>query len=135
MSVTKSPHHASAGRLRCLAVAPMPGPDAATFASLLKRQRLAAGLTQEALAERAGLSPRAVSDLERDPARTPRLGTVTLLADALGADQEQRGELLAAARPAPAPGTPADGMESPGRVLPRPLTPLIGRAGQHCGDG
>jgi transcriptional regulator with XRE-family HTH domain len=36
----------------------MPGPDAATFASLLKRQRLAAGLTQEALAERAGLSPR-----------------------------------------------------------------------------
>ena len=107
----------------------MPGPDAATFASLLKRQRLAAGLTQEALAERAGLSPRAVSDLERDPARTPRLGTVTLLADALGADQEQRDELLAAARPAPAPGTPADGMESPGRVLPRPLTPLIGRAG------
>jgi transcriptional regulator with XRE-family HTH domain len=129
MSVTKSPHHASAGRLRCLAVAPMPGPDAATFAALLKRQRLAAGLTQEALAERPGLSPRAVSDLERDPARTPRLGTVTLLADALGADQEQRGELLAAARPAPAPGTPADGMESPGRVLPRPLTPLIGRAG------
>jgi transcriptional regulator with XRE-family HTH domain len=107
----------------------MPGPDAATFAALLKRQRLAAGLTQEALAERAGLSPRAVSDLERDPARTPRLGMVTLLADALGADQEQRGELLAAARPAPAPGTPADGMESPGRVLPRPLTPLIGRAG------
>jgi transcriptional regulator with XRE-family HTH domain len=65
----------------------MPGPDAAAFASLLKRQRLAAGLTQEALAERPGLSPRAVSDLERDPARTPRLGTVTLLADALGADQ------------------------------------------------
>ena len=103
----------------------MPGPDAATFAALLKRQRLAAGLTQEALAERAGLSPRAVSDLERDTARTPRLGTVTLLADALGADQEQRGELLAAARPAPAPG----GLESAGRVLPRPLTPLIGRAG------
>jgi transcriptional regulator with XRE-family HTH domain len=50
----------------------MPGPDAVTFAALLKRHRLAAGLTQEALAERAGLSPRAVSDLERDPARTPR---------------------------------------------------------------
>jgi predicted ATPase/DNA-binding XRE family transcriptional regulator len=106
----------------------MPGPDAVSFAALLKRQRLAAGLTQEALAERAGLSAKAVGDLERDPDRSPRLETVTMLADALGADQEQRGELLAAARPAPAPGTPAGGMV-PGRVLPRPLTPLIGRAG------
>ena len=58
--------------------------DSGTFGALLRRQRLAAGLTQEALAERAGLSAKAVSDLERDPARTPRLGTVTLLADALG---------------------------------------------------
>ena len=95
----------------------MPGPDAVSFAALLKRQRLAAGLTQEALAERAGLSAKAVGDLERDPDRSPRLGTVTLLADALGADQEQRGELLAAARPAPAPGTPARrAMEPPGRA-------------------
>jgi predicted ATPase/transcriptional regulator with XRE-family HTH domain len=107
----------------------MPGPDAVSFAALLKRQRLAAGLTQEALAERAGLSAKAVGDLERDPDRSPRLATVTLLADALGADPEQRGELLAAARPAPAPGTPAGGMDPPRRVLPRPLTPLIGRAG------
>ncbi len=78
----------------------MPDPDAASFAALLKRQRLAAGLTQEALAERAGLSAKAVSDLERDPARRPRLATVTLLADALGAGPEERAELLAAARPA-----------------------------------
>ena len=74
--------------------------DAVSFGALLRRQRLAAGLTQEALAERAGLSAKAVSDLERDPARTPRLGTVTLLADALGAEPERRAELLAAARPA-----------------------------------
>ena len=83
----------------------MPGADAVSFAALLKRQRLAAGLTQEALAERAGLSAKAVSDLERDPARTPRLGTVTLLADALGAGPEERAELLAAARPARRPAT------------------------------
>ena len=76
--------------------------DSGTFGALLRRQRLAAGLTQEALAERAGLSAKAVSDLERDPARAPRLGTVTLLADALGADPERRAQLLAAARPAPA---------------------------------
>ncbi len=85
----------------------MPSPDVTTFGALLKRQRLAAGLTQEALAERAGLSPKAVSDLERDPARTPRLGTVILLADALGADPEQRAELLAAARPGAVGGTAA----------------------------
>ena len=113
----------------------MPGPDAVSFAALLKRQRLAAGLTQEALAERAGLSAKAVGDLERDPDRSPRLGTVTLLADALGADPEQRSELLVAARPGqPArPGTvpvaAAGATEPPRWAMPRPLTPLIGRAG------
>ena len=35
------------------------------FGDLLRRYRLAAGLTQEALAERAGLSSDAVSTLER----------------------------------------------------------------------
>jgi predicted ATPase/DNA-binding XRE family transcriptional regulator len=110
----------------------MPDPGAVTFAALLKRQRLAAGLTQEALAERAGLSAKAVSDLERDPARTPRLGTVALLADALGASPEGRAELLAAARPPPPAlpgGTGAGVTETPRRGMPRPLTPLIGRAG------
>jgi len=113
----------------------MPGPDAVTFAALLKRQRLAAGLTQEALADRAGLSAKAVSDLERDPARTPRLGTVTLLADALGAGPEERAQLLAAARPAQPTGPGATAGVAAGaagtarRAMPRPLTPLIGRAG------
>ncbi len=113
----------------------MPGPDAVSFAALLRRQRLAAGLTQEALAERAGLSAKAVGDLERDPDRSPRLATVTLLADALGAGPEQRSELLAAARPAQPtrPGTvpvAAAGATQPPRwAMPRPLTPLIGRAG------
>ena len=113
----------------------MPGTGAASFAALLKRQRLAAGLTQEALAERAGLSAKAVSDLERDPGRSPRLGTVTLLADALGAGPEQRAELLAAARPAQPAGPDGKAGAAAGvrgtarRAMPRPLTPLIGRAG------
>ncbi|MDP8929589.1 MAG: helix-turn-helix domain-containing protein, partial [Actinomycetota bacterium] len=77
----------------------MPSPDARLFGALLKRHRLAAGLSQEALAERAGLSPKAVSDLERDPARRPRLATVTLLADALDLGPQQRAALLASARP------------------------------------
>jgi predicted ATPase/transcriptional regulator with XRE-family HTH domain len=108
--------------------------QAVSFGALLRRQRLAAGLTQEALAERAGLSAKAVSDLERDPARTPRLGTVTLLADALGAEPERRAELLAAARPALGPDETGPDAAGPAaelsrRVMPRPLTPLIGRAG------
>ena len=112
----------------------MPGSGTVSFAALLKRQRLAAGLTQEALAERAGLSAKAVSDLERDPGRRPRLATVALLADALGASPEERTELLAAARPAPPTQLGATaGPEvritgTPRRAMPRPLTPLIGRA-------
>jgi predicted ATPase/DNA-binding XRE family transcriptional regulator len=90
----------------------------ADFGATLKRLRLAAGLTQEALAERAGISARAVSDLERDPGRTPRLDTVRLLAEALRLEPGARAQLVAAARQVA--DLPA---------IPRPLTPLIGRAG------
>jgi transcriptional regulator with XRE-family HTH domain len=51
----------------------------ASFGALLRQRRLATGMTQEALAERAGISAKAISDLERDPDRTPRLYTVGLL--------------------------------------------------------
>jgi len=83
------------------------------FGALLKRHRLAAGLTQEALAARSGVSPRAVSALEGDPARLPRLDSVALLADALG---------LAAVPALPTSPTAA-------ATLLVPLTPLIGREG------
>ena len=45
-----------------------------TFGQLLKRYRTAAGLTQEALAERAGLSARGISDMERGLRRAPYHG-------------------------------------------------------------
>jgi transcriptional regulator with XRE-family HTH domain/tetratricopeptide (TPR) repeat protein len=77
----------------------MPGGAGDGFGMLLRRHRLAAGLTQEGLAERSGVSARAVSDLERGGGRVPRLETVGLLAGALGLTPEQRGVLLAAARP------------------------------------
>ena len=54
-----------------------------SFAALLKRYRLAAGLSQEELADRARLSPEAVSALERGVRRTPYRDTVRLLAEAL----------------------------------------------------
>ena len=104
-----------------------------SFGELLRQRRLAAGLTQEALAERAGISAKAVSDLERDPDRTPRLDTIGLLADALGLAAGDRAGLLAAARPLPPPeATPARAPAQPSirrPAMPRPLTPLIGRAG------
>src|SRR5689334_896316 len=63
---------------------PMPSVDAAlSFGDLLRRYRLAAGLTQEELAERAGLSVRGLSDLERGSRTRPRPHTVRQLAAAL----------------------------------------------------
>jgi predicted ATPase/DNA-binding XRE family transcriptional regulator len=55
-----------------------------SFAGLLRQFRAEARLTQEELAEAAGLSPRSVSDLERGVNRTARKDTALLLADALG---------------------------------------------------
>jgi transcriptional regulator with XRE-family HTH domain len=55
-----------------------------SFAGLLRQLRDEVKLTQEELAEAAGLSPRAVSDLERGIHRTARKDTATLLAGALG---------------------------------------------------
>jgi transcriptional regulator with XRE-family HTH domain len=42
-----------------------------TFGALLRQHRLEAGLTQEGLAERAGVSARGVQDLERGVRVTP----------------------------------------------------------------
>ena len=95
--------------------------DQASFSAILRHLRLAAGLTQEDLAERAGLSSKAISGLERDPARLPRLDTVALLAEALGLDGEQRARLLAAARPQSAPPTVAPPMARLRLPPPAPL--------------
>ena len=50
------------------------------FGNLLRTLRLASGLTQEQLAELAGLSTRGISDLERGARRDPRAATVRKLA-------------------------------------------------------
>jgi WD40 repeat protein/transcriptional regulator with XRE-family HTH domain len=81
------------------------GQPGAEFAGLLRQLRERAGLTQEELAETAGLSPRAVSDLERGIHRTARKDTALLLAGALGVDGPARELFVAAARGrAPAAG-------------------------------
>jgi transcriptional regulator with XRE-family HTH domain len=72
---------------------------AATFGALLRQHRLAAGLTQEGLAERAGLSTRGVQDLERGVRTAPRAETIRLLAEALGLSPQARTTLIGAAHP------------------------------------
>jgi class 3 adenylate cyclase len=68
------------------------------FGELLTRYRRAAELTQEALAERAGLSVHGISALERGVNRTPQRETVRRLAQALGLAAQERAALEAAAR-------------------------------------
>src|SRR5215217_2168896 len=68
------------------------------FGAVLKGFRLAAGLTHEALAERASLGARTISDLERGVSRSPRADTLALLVQGLGLSPEQRADLEAAAR-------------------------------------
>src|SRR5712692_465868 len=68
-----------------------------SFGSLLRGHRLTRGLSQEALAGRAGLSREAISLLERGIRRAPRRDTIALLAKSLKLTSDERARLLAAA--------------------------------------
>src|SRR5260370_20548729 len=101
-----------------------------TFGTLLRHYRLAARLTQEALAERAHLSMRAISELERGTRHTPRHDTVARLAAALqlSAEEPQRLEenVSSVRRPVQTGGSvPSETGTLP--RWPRLLTRLIGR--------
>src|ERR671932_722818 len=69
------------------------------FGELLQHYRAAAGLSQKELAERAGLSRRAISDLERRAHRRPYPATVRRLSEALQLDAASQTALLAACHP------------------------------------
>ncbi|MEU2289182.1 helix-turn-helix domain-containing protein [Streptomyces sp. NPDC013178] len=68
------------------------------FGPLLRRLRLAAGLTIEGLSETSGVSARGIGNLERGERTVPQRRTVAALADGLGLDEVGRERLLAAAR-------------------------------------
>ena len=72
----------------------MTNSQAQSFGLLLKRLRRAAGMTQEALAERAQYSSVYVGMLERGK-RVPQRSTVEALANALNISPEERARLLA----------------------------------------
>jgi predicted ATPase/DNA-binding XRE family transcriptional regulator len=93
----------------------------AGFGGLLRRHRREAGLSQEGLAELAGLSVDAIAALERGRRRAPRAHTLRLLADALRLADPDRSQLTAAARRETETSRP------PMRQPPAPPNQLIGR--------
>ena len=95
---------------------------ASRFAARLRQERLDAGLTQAALAERAGLSLRGIQHLEA-AGGLPYPDTVRRLADAFGLTGEARGAFTRAARATSARG--ANDLSSP---LPAP--PMVGRSAE-----
>ena len=100
----------------------MPDTSDTTFGTRLKDHRKAAGLSQEELAQRAGLSANAVGQLERGVRKHPYPHTVRSLTDGLGLSEQERSALLASVpgRDSPAPTPTA-------LTVPVPLIPLIGR--------
>lgn len=103
------------------------------FGARLSASRRSAGLTQQELADRAGMSIRAISNLELGRARLPHTSTVHRLADALGLNSETRAGFVAAAQrrlgggaaspplwDRPAPGDRAPGDRAPGDREPVP---------------
>jgi non-specific serine/threonine protein kinase len=105
-----------------MTIAPSP-----PFGTVLRAYRQAAGLSQEALAERAGLSMRAISDLERGRRLRPYPHTVRQLARALRLTSAERVRLEVAGRP-PVDAAASDMTGDPPRTnLPAPVTSFIGR--------
>src|SRR3954451_8858482 len=67
------------------------------FSVLLRQLRRQTALTQEDLADRAGLSVRAIRRLETGESASPQRDPVRLLADALRLEPDERARMLAVA--------------------------------------
>jgi predicted ATPase/transcriptional regulator with XRE-family HTH domain len=92
----------------------------------LKRLRAAAGLTQEELAGRAGISARTVSDVERGLRTAIHGDTARRLASALGLRDEDRARFDTVARGR----VPVAGPAARPGALPVPPTRLLGRSAE-----
>lgn len=100
------------------------------FGEHLRRYREAAGLTQEELAERAGLTGKAISALERGERRRPYPQTIRALAAALDLGDAERATLLATVASRAGLLRERDQPEDTGSLsttLPPEPTPLLGR--------
>jgi transcriptional regulator with XRE-family HTH domain len=101
----------------------MASAEKASFGQLLRRYRVAAGLTQEELAAQSGLGVRTISDLERGVSRRAHPSTLAQLAEALKIPPGELNTLEAAWHAARS----ASPEEAPPHSVPTPLTSFIGR--------
>ncbi len=100
-----------------------------SFGARLRWLRETAGLTQEELASRAGLTRKAISMLEHGERKRPYPHTVRSLADALGLAEEERARLVRAVsrRDGDAPIRDREAATTYPSALPASLTSLLGR--------
>jgi transcriptional regulator with XRE-family HTH domain len=100
------------------------GPPAPAFGGLLRQLRAEMGLTQRALAQAAGVSSRAISDLERGKTLRAHKATVRFLADALNLKGPARSRFEVAAQGR----LPASTLM---RTLPMDIAEFTGRAAEQ----
>lgn len=128
---TPYPHDIDVGTNASLGVKALPSEGQASFGVLLRGLRMAAGLSQEALAERARISTEAVSSLERGTRQAPQRQTLALLIEALRLDGAERDWFEQAAVRHAAPRrretVPSVAGGAPAQRLPAPLTSFVGR--------
>jgi predicted ATPase/transcriptional regulator with XRE-family HTH domain len=86
----------------------------ASLGELVRTYRSRSGISQEMLAERCGLSPRAVSDIETGAAKSPRLVTLMLIGEALDLPSADRLRLQHAGRKPGAPDVNLASMHASG---------------------
>lgn len=103
---------------------------AESLSELLRRFRIRAGLTQAALAEKAGLSEQAISVLERGTRSRPRVDTIRSLTAALDLGAADAEEFLAVARgkssrPRPAATAPESPVATDALPMPWQLPPAV----------
>jgi len=112
------------------------GEGRSPFGTLLRDFRIAARLSQEALAERAGLSSAGISVLERGARRSPHRDTVALIASALELSAADRARLQAATVRAPVPRRRESRTPENERInvhnLPLSLTSFYGREAESA---
>jgi tetratricopeptide (TPR) repeat protein/transcriptional regulator with XRE-family HTH domain len=98
-------------------------PSHLPFGTVLRRHRLAASLTQQELAERAGISVRRLGAMERGVPHAPRKDTLALLAQALALSPQEQAALGEAARRLRGAAPPA-----PTQRYGTGAPPFVGRA-------
>ena len=97
-----------------------------SLAETLAGFRSSRGLSQEQLAEKSGVSVRAIGEIERGATRRPQRETLRALAGALGLTPEEREAFERTARKAPPPDTRRRTATRP--ALPAPVTSIVGRS-------